>query len=144
MDAYFRAIIDDVTTKFGRYEIRNKIYNDFIIKFELIDDNHNICILFSIDKRHANVYKILDYVEKSLRYRQNAYNYVMQNLVLFERTTANRYKHDIYRLHINDDHIFIKKNDSDSNPMELQPEEIIKHYPVLVVKRFNTTKSAKF
>ena len=141
MDAYFHAIIDDVTTKFGRYEIRNKIYNDFIIKFELNDYNYNICILFSIDKRHANVYKILDYVEKSLRYRQNAYNYVMQNLVLFERTTANRYKHDIYRLHINDDHIFIKKDD---DKMELQPEEIINHYPEIVVKRFNTTKSAKF
>jgi hypothetical protein len=65
-------------------------------------------------------------------------------LVLFERTTANRYKHDIYRLHINDDHIFIKKDVKDSIPMELQLEEIIKHYPELVVKRFNTTKSAKF
>lgn len=141
MDSDFRAIIYDINIKFGRYEIRNKIYNTFIIKFALIDDNYNICILFSIDKRHANVYKILDYVEKSLRYRQDAYNYVMQNLVLFERTTANRYKHGIYRLHINDNHIFIKKDD---DKMELQPEEIIKHYPELVVKRFNTTKSAKF
>ena len=141
MDAYFRSIINDVTTKFGRYEIRNKIHNDFIVKFTLIDNNHNICILFSIDKRHANVYKILDYVEKCLRYRQETYNYVMQNLVLFERTTANKYKHGIYRLHINDNHIFIKK---DNNKMELQSEEIINHYPEIVVKRFNTTKSAKF
>lgn len=144
MDSDFRAIIYDVNIKFNHYKVYNKIHNTFIVKFALNDDNYNICILFSIDKRHANMYKILDYVEKSLRYRQKAYNYVMQNLVLFERTTANRYKHGLYRLHINDDHIFIKKNDNDLNPMELQPEEIIKHYPELVVKRFNTTKSAKF
>ena len=144
MDSDFSAIIYDVNIKFNHYKVYNKIHNTFIIKFALNDYNYNICILFSIDKRHANMYKILDYVEKSLRYRQEAYNYVMQNLVLFERTTANRYKHDIYRLHINDDHIFIKKKDNDSNPMKLQPEEIIKHYPKLVVKRFITTKSAKF
>lgn len=139
-----RALIYDVNTKFNRYEVRNKVYSTNILKFELYDDDHNICIKFAINLRHDNFKKIIDYIEKSLRYRQNAHNYIMQNLICFEQTTKNKYKNSYYRLHINDDHIFIKVDLLDSKIVTCQPEEIINHFPELVIKKFTSTKCAKF
>ena len=139
-----RALIHDVHTKFNRYEMRHKVYSTNILKFELYDDDHNICSKFAIDLRHDNFEKILDYIEKSLRYKQNAHNYIMQNLICFEQTSKNKYKNSYYRLHINDDHIFIKVDRLHSKIVTCQPEEIINHFPELVIQRCTSTKSAKF
>lgn len=125
-----RALIHDIETKFNRYELQHHIYSTFIVKFYLYDHNHNICVKFSIDTRHKTFSKVVEYVEQSLYYRQNAHNYIMQNLILFERTTENKYQNGKYRLHINDNHIFIK---TDTIAIECQPEEIIQHFPELVL-----------